>query len=67
MKFLTAFFKDLDTKFKAVNYSTDICIIAIEQNTFYSMAASVVEIYIQENQQQENLHLEAAPHDALKI
>ena len=31
------------------------------------MAASVVEIYIQENQQQENLHLEAAPHDALKI
>ena len=25
------------------------------------MAASVVEIYIQENQQQENLHLEAAP------
>ena len=36
------------------------------------MAASVVEIYIQENQQQENLHLEAAPradleNDALKI
>ena len=61
MKFLTAFFKDLDTKFKTVNYSTDICIIAIEQNTFYSMVISeVVEIYIQENQQQENIHLEAA-------
>ena len=72
MKSTTAFFKDLDTKFGTVNYSTDICIIAIEQNTFYSMAASVVEIYIQENQQQENLHLEAAPradleNDALTI
>ena len=72
MKSTTAFFKDLDTKFGTVNNSTDICIIALEQNTFYSMAASVVEIYIQENQQQENLHLEAAPradleNDALKI
>ena len=61
MKSTTAFFRDLKTKFGTVNYSTDICIIVIEQNTFYSMAASVVEIYIQENRQQENLHLEAAP------
>ena len=61
MESTAGFLKDLDTKFGTVNYSTDICIIAIEQNTFYSMAASVVEIYIQENQQQENLHLEAAP------
>ena len=60
MKSTTAFFKDLDTKFGTVNNSTDICIIALEQNTFYSMAASVVEIYIQENQQKENLHLQAA-------
>ena len=61
MKSTTAFFKDLDTNFGTVNYSTDICIIAIEQNTFYSMVISeVVEIYIQENQQQENIHLEAA-------
>ena len=58
MKFTTAFFKDLDTKFGTVNYSTDICIIAIKQNTFCSMAAFVVEIFIQENQQQENLHLD---------
>ena len=63
MKSTTTFFKDLDPKFETVNYSTDICNIAVEQNTFYSMAASeVVEIYIQENQQQENLHLEAATH-----
>ena len=56
MKSNTAVFKDLDPKFGTVNYSTDICTIAIEQNTLYSMAASeVVEIYIQENQQQENL------------
>ena len=61
MKSTTAFFRDLKTKFGTVNYSTDICIIVIEQNTFYSMTASVVEIYIQENRQQENLHLEAAP------
>ena len=61
MKSTTAFFRDLKTKFGTVNYSTDICIIVIEQKTFYSMAASVVEIYIQENRQQENLHLEAAP------
>ena len=61
MKPTTAFFKGLDIKFETVNYSIDICIIAIEQNIFYSMAASVVEIYIQEIQQQENLHLEAAP------
>ena len=32
-----------------------------KKKTFCSMAASVAEIYIQENQQQENLHLEAAP------
>ena len=52
--------KDFNPKFGTVNYRTDICIIAIEQNTSYSMAASeVVEIYIRENQQQ-NLHLEAA-------
>ena len=57
MKSTTAFFKDLDPKFGTVNYRTDIYIIAIGQNTFYSMAASeVVEIYVQENQQQENLH-----------
>ena len=61
MKPTTAFFKGLDIKFETVNYSIDICIIAIEQNIFYAMAASVVEIYIQEIQQQENLHLEAAP------
>ena len=49
--------KDFNPKFGTVNYRTDICIIAIEQNTSYSMAASeVVEIYIRENQQQ-NLHL----------
>ena len=46
MKSTTVFFKDLDIKFGTVNYTTDICIIAIEQNTFYLMAASVVEIYI---------------------
>ena len=40
MKSTTAFFKDLDTKFGTVNYITDICIISIEQNTFYFMAAS---------------------------
>ena len=57
MKSTRAFFKDLDTKFGTVSYSTDICIIAIEQNTFYYMAASVAEIYVQENQQQENLPL----------
>ena len=34
MKSTTAFSKDLDTKFEKVNYSTDICIIAIEQNNF---------------------------------
>ena len=46
MKSPTALFKDLDPKFGTANYSTDICIIAIEQNTFYSMAASeVVETY----------------------
>ena len=39
MKSTTAFFKDLGTNFGTVNYSTDICIIAIEQNTFYPMAA----------------------------
>ena len=61
MKSTTVFFKDLDIKFGIVSYRTDICITAIEQNTYYSMAASVAEIYIQENQQQENLHLEAAP------
>ena len=56
MESTTKFSKDLDPKFGTVNYSTDICIIAIEQITFYSMVASeVVEIYIQENQ-----HLEAA-------
>ena len=64
MKFTTAFFKDLDTKFGTVNYSTDICIIAIEQNTFCSMTASkVIEIYIQENPQKENLRLEAVPQN----
>ena len=57
MKSTTAFFKDLDPKFGTVNYRRDIYIIAIGQNTFYSMVASeVVEIYVQENQQQENLH-----------
>ena len=60
MKSTTVFFKDLDINFGTVNYSTDICIISREQNTYYSMADSVVEIYIQENQQEENLHLEAA-------
>ena len=50
MKSTTAFFKDLNTKFGKVNYSADICIIATEQSTFYSRAASeVVEIYIQGN------------------
>ena len=69
----TAFFSNPNTKFGTVNYSTDICIIAIEQKTFYSMAASeVVEIYIQGKQQPENLHLEATPRanvekDTLKI
>ena len=46
--------------FGTVNYRTDICITVIQQNNFYSMAASkVVEIYIQKNQQQENFYLEA--------
>ena len=46
--------------FGIVNW-TDACTIAIEENTFYSMAASeVVEFYIQDNLQQENLHSEAA-------
>ena len=40
MKSTTAFFKGLATKFGIVNCSTDLCIIAIEQNTFYLMAAS---------------------------
>ena len=40
----------LVTKFGTVNYSTDICIIATEQNTFYSMGASIVKVYIQEIQ-----------------
>ena len=40
MKSTIAFFKDLDAKFGTVNYSTDICIITIEQITFYLMAAS---------------------------
>ena len=54
MKSFKVFFKDLDPKFVTVNYETDICTIVIEQNTFYSMAISeVVEIYIQENIQQE--------------
>ena len=45
IKSTTAFFNDLGTKFGTVNYRTDICISAIEQKTFYSMAASeVVEI-----------------------
>ena len=39
MKSTTAFFKDLDTKFGTVNYSTDICVIAIEHNAFHLMAA----------------------------
>ena len=43
MKSTTGFFKDQDTKFETVNYSTDICITSIEQNTFYSMAASVLK------------------------
>ena len=43
MKSTTGFFKDQDTKFGTVNYSTDICITSIEQNTFYSMAASVLK------------------------
>ena len=61
MKSTTVFSKDLDPTFGAVNYISDICIIVIEQNTFYSMASSeVVEIYIQENQRQENLHLDVA-------
>ena len=59
MKSTTAFFKGLDIKFRTVSYTTDIFIIAIEQDIFFSMTASVVEIYIQENQQQ-NLHLEVA-------
>ena len=71
MKSSTAFFKELGIKFGTVSYSADIYIIFIEQNTF-SMTASVVEIYIQEKQQQENIHLEAAlraylENDALKI
>ena len=50
MKSTKAFSKDLNTKFGTVSYSADICIIAIEQNTFYSRAVSeVVEIYIQGN------------------
>ena len=61
MKSTAASLKDLDTNFGAVNYSADICIIAIEQNALHSMTASVIEIYIQENQQQENLHVVAAP------
>ena len=61
IKSTAASLKDLDTNFGAVNYSTDICIIGIAQNALYSMTVSVVEIYIQENQQQENLHLVAAP------
>ena len=45
IKSTTAFSNDLGTKFGTVNYRTDICITAIEQKTFYSMAASeVVEI-----------------------
>ena len=60
MKSTTAFFKDFDPMFGTVHYRTDICITVIEQNNFYSMAASkVVEIYIQKNQQQENFYLEA--------
>ena len=35
MKSTAAFFKDLNTKFGTINYSTDICIIAIKQNSFY--------------------------------
>ena len=54
-------FKDLDPNFWTVHYITGTCIIAIGQNTFYLMAASeIIEIYIQQNQQQENLHLKAA-------
>ena len=35
-------------------------IFVTEQNKFYSRAVSeIVEIYIQENQQKENLHSEA--------
>ena len=50
MKSTLLFLKDLCPKFGTVNYRTDICTMTIEQNTFYSMAASeVVEIYIQEN------------------
>ena len=61
MKSSKVFFKDLDSKFGTVNYRTDTCTIAIERNTFYSMVASeVVEIYIQENLEQEILHSEAA-------
>ena len=58
MKSTTGFFKEQDTKFGTVNYSTYICITSIEQNTFYLMAASVLENHIQKNQL-ENLHLEA--------
>ena len=65
MKSTIAFFKDLDSKFGTASYSTDICVIAIEQNTFYPVAASVVEIYIQENQQEENLHLGAVPPELI--
>ena len=42
MKSMTVFIKDLNPKFGIVNYETDICTISIEQNTFYSMAASEV-------------------------
>ena len=51
MKSTLFFLKDLDPTFGAVNYRTDICSIATEQNILYSMAATeVVEIYIQKNQ-----------------
>ena len=61
MKSTTVFFKDLKNKYGAASHRTDIYTIAIDQNIFYSMAASeAVEIFIQENIQQENLHLEAA-------
>ena len=61
MKFTTVFFKDLGPEFVTANYRADICTISKVPNTFYSVATSkVVEIYIQENLKQENLHLEAA-------
>ena len=50
MKSTLFFLKDLDPKFGTVNNRTDMCYIAIEQNTLYSIAASeVAEIYFQEN------------------